>query len=252
MLRTRLLVISLAALCVGVAPAMADLAVVIDSSETMLTIDSKASQFDLTALGTARDSGSRMTAQVQDTVTTNTLDGIRIDGYSMSLGFHFLGAGNAYTANGSFKLGDVSATTTWDMEADFTSSSVALVTVGGEKRLEIQGSLSPISGNPSILMGSEPWVFTGTAQSGPANADGVLTTITIPGAFRYDTGGLVAMYYPVFGQPSSLQDLFNSASVGTHMDNGSVQAQVVVPVPAAFLLGFLGLGAAGLKLRRYA
>ena len=128
MMRTRLFVISLATLCVGVAPALADLAVVIDSSETMLTFNSKASPFDLTALGTARDSRSRMTAQVQDTVTTNTLDGIRIDGYSMSLGFHFLGAGNTYTANGSFKLGDVSATTTWDMEADFTSSNVALVT----------------------------------------------------------------------------------------------------------------------------
>jgi len=109
-----------------------------------------------------------------------------------------------------------------------------------------------MSGNPSILMGSDPWVFTGDMHDGgPGNADGNLLTITVNEPGNHDTGGLVALHYPVYGSFSSLQDLFASLGQGSVLDNGSVHAQVV-PIPAAVLLGMLGLGVTGMKLRKYA
>jgi len=258
MLTRQVRVAFLAVLCVGVAPALAtpDLAVVVDSSETEMMITGWNSANSLTGVVLARDADSRMTAEIQNTNPPyNTLDGIRIDGYSMALTFHFLGAGDAYTANGSFKLGDVDPTVTYDMQADFTSTSVSLATVGGQKRLEMQGRLSTMSGNPSILIGTDPWVFTGTASDGSPNGDGVLTTITVNDPSGYTSGGLVALHYPVYGDYASLEALFGALQTGDTLVNGSVHATTspVVPAPGAALLGLLGVaGVAGLKLRKWA
>jgi hypothetical protein len=251
-MNAKLLVLGLATLCLSTAPALADLAVVVDSSQTMTTITGKTSVNDLTAVVSALNPASDMTVKIQDTVTHATLDGVKLAIYGMDLSFHFLGAGDAYTANGVFKLQDAVGVN-WDLQADFTSTNVALVPIGSDYRLEVQGTFSPMSGNPSILMDSDPWVFKGDMHDGgPGNADGNLLTITVNGPGGYDVGGLVALHYPVYGKFSSLQDLFASLGEGSVLDNGSVHAQVVVPVPAALLLGMLGMGVTGLKLRKYA
>jgi len=252
-MNAKLLVLGLAMLSLSTAPAMADLAVVVDSSQTMTTVVDWTSANDLTAVVSALNDESDMTVKIQDTITHATLDGVKLAIYGMDLGFHFLGAGNAYTANGVFKLQDALGAG-WDLQADFTSTSVALVPIGGEYRLEVQGTLSTMSGNPSILMGSDPWVFTGDMHDGgPGNADGNLLTITVNGPGNYDTGGLVALHYPVYGNFSSLQDLFASLGEGSVLDNGSVHAKISpVPVPGAVMLGMLGVGIIGLIRRRFA
>jgi len=255
MLTKRFRVVFLAVLYLSVVPAMAVPTVVIDSSQTKMTVVDWTSANDLTGVVSALNDQSDLTAKIQDDVTHATLDGVKLASYDMDLSFHFLGAGNAYTANGVFRLQDALGGG-WDVQADFTSTGVTLVPIGSYQRLEIQGTLATMSGNPSILMGSDPWVFTGDMHDGgPGNADGNLLTITVNGPGNYDTGGLVALHYPVYGNFSSLQDLFASLGEGSVLDNGSVHAKispVLVPVPGAVMLGMLGVGIIGLIRRRFA
>jgi len=250
-MKTRFLVLGLAALCVAAAPAMAGLSVVVDSSQTQMTITTKTSQNDVIGVATAKSGTSQLTVETQDNTPPGAiLDGVEETGYTMALTFHFLGAGNAYTANGTALFADADATVPWDIQADFTSTSVALVTVGTSVRLEIQGLMSTMPGNEAILVGGDPWVFTGTASDGSPDGDGNPVTVTVPQAFNYDTGGMVAVNFPVFGSPGTLEAFFASVNQGESLINGSVHAEIV-PVPAAVLLGILGFGAAGLRLRKY-
>lgn len=252
MMKARLLILSVAALCVSVAPAMAELAVVVDSSQTRMMITSKTSANSLTGVVSALDVDSDMTVKSQDTVTHATLDGVKLDSYTMGLTFDFLGAGNVYSANGMFKLQDADPAVTWDLQANFTSTSVKFNKLSSFYMMEVEGTLSPLSG-PSILVGSDPWVFKGHLQSTAGDADGNPLTITVSGASNYGVGGTVALFYPIYGDFGTLQDLFSGLSVGSTLENGSVHAEVTpVPVPAALLLAFVGLGTVGLKLRRLA
>ena len=250
MMKTRWLILGLVALCVSAAPALADLAVVVDASQTKMDIIDKVSAQDLIGKVSALDADSDLTVRLQDTSTSANLDGVKLGGYTMDLTLHFLGAGDSYTATGTFLLQDRDPTVMWDLQAAFTSTSVALVDLAGFYRLEVQGNLSPLA-PPSILGGTAPWSFEGDAQTGAANADGNPLTITVDNPADYTYGGLVALQYPVYGNFSSLENLFSSLCTDCGIENGSVHAQIV-PVPAALLLGLLGMGVTGLKLRRYA
>jgi hypothetical protein len=197
----------------------------------------------------AEDSDSRLTAKIQNSVTHATLDGVRIDGFNMSLTFNFLGSGSTYSANGDFTLADKNSTA---LMARFTSTNVSLSPLGGAEELSIEGLLTTMPGQSSILVGGNPWVFVGDHQQGTANQDSAGTTITVANPLSYITGGLVALHYPVYGDYGSLEELFGALDKSDELDNGSMHAQITpVPVPATVLLGLLGLGAAGLKLRKF-
>jgi len=241
-------------LCLTVAPARAGLQiVVIDSSFTKMTITEKTSASDLTGTIKAEDSNSRLTVRIQDSVTGVTLDGVRIDGFDLSLTFDFLGSDNSYSAVGAFQLADRDVTEPWDIMAQFTSTNVSLSALAGVQMLLIEGTLGIATGESSILVGSSPWIFTGDAQHGTVNGDTVAETVRIADPSLYITGGLVALHYPVYGDYESLEALFDSLDEDSVLDNGSMHAQVTpVPIPAGVMLGFLGLAVAGLKLRQLA
>jgi hypothetical protein len=104
------------------------------------------------------------------------------------------------------------------------------------------------------------WLRDGTANS----FHGVLTGVQYTGDdgwFNGHLGSAAKMDFPAAPWIGSLVELTGTApwfdSASFSVDYGSVGANVigpggVVPVPAAALLGFLGLGIAGLKLREYA
>ncbi|MCU0913201.1 MAG: hypothetical protein MUC88_01400 [Planctomycetes bacterium] len=248
MVKVRWLILSLVACCGTAAPALAHLAVVVDASQTKMTIQNKASAYNLEGLVEALNVNSDLTVQIQDTDTHAALDGVKLDNYDMDLLFHYVGSGNNYTANGTFELEDNSGSS--KMKANFTSTSVSLTTLGGQLQLMMDGVLSTFSGD-SILLGGAPWVFTGDSNFSGADADGNAQTVTIDDPSDHDVGGLVAIHYPVYGKYSTLEQLFTALANGSTLGNGSVHAQVV-PVPAALLLGVLGVGVTGLKLRKYA
>jgi len=247
-----------ATLCLGVAPALAAPTVVIDSSMTKMVVTAKSSAFGLTGVVLARSPGSRMTAEIQDGVPPGViLDGVLIDGYDMALTFDFLGAGDIYSSTGTFVLADKDATLHYDIQAGFASTDIALVTIGGSQSLEIQGTLTTMSGNSAILLGSDPWVFVGDGPDAPGDADGVSTTITVNDPSAYRSGGLVALHYPVYGNYASLEALFGALNPGDTLFNGSVHAQIsaertpgtMIPAPGAALLGLFGAGLVGLVRR---
>ena len=110
----------------------------------------------------------------------------------------------------------------------------------------VNADLTDLGANTSILVGSNPWVFNGQSEIGAEPTEGVANQITILHPENYDSGDLWTVK---FSAPNvSLDELFR---VDRALSAGEVKGEVV-PVPAAVLLGLLGLGAAGVKLRRLA
>jgi hypothetical protein len=149
-------------------------------------------------------------------------------------------AANLWTAAGTLTFTDT-ATGTNAIAASIASTSI----VATGTSLEIRGALGPLTGTSILVNRGDPWVFAGNADDGsPANADGVANQITVLAPASYDAGDILTLK---FGYQGTVDGFFGQNEV---LSGGEVKG-AIVPVPAAILLGFLGLGAAGLKLRRY-
>jgi hypothetical protein len=248
------------ALFVAATPVMADLAVVVSSSETKMTITSKNGDATIvTGMIAAEGPDSVLQVKIQDTITSADLDAVTLKPYNLEVLLTFTGSGNDYSATGTLKVwdrvGDTS--TTPDIYGQFVSASVSyaytpISALCGFGSLILGGTVVTMPGEQSILLpSSDPWVFQGDRHDDDiaADADGVADTIRLlQSVSNYDTGALVALHFPVCGKSPTLQDLFKKSST---IGNGDVQA-VVVPLPAAVLLGMLGLGAASMGLRKFA
>ena len=178
----------------------------------------------------------------------NPLDFTQIDDYAyhfyVFLDFYKHGS-NVYSATGQVFISDLGPGPAWPatIEADFMSSRIALV----GSALQIEGYLYTPAGRTSILQQDTPggaWVFCGDPGTG-ADGDGVVT-VAYPNSFS--RGTMFVSAYPTGA--SSLDQLF-SRDWTTEMQMG-VLAGYVVPVPAAVLLGMIGLGMASVKLRKFA
>jgi hypothetical protein len=236
-----LLVICFAALCLSVAPAMADL-VDFTAYETLMTVD-------VTGVG----DGTTATTTIEAQYPTSSLDMYMYDGdgselqslimepYVLTATFDFTGAGDDYSAIGSLVVNDTTSST--KIAADFVSTTVTFEPIsagwGGHwaSRLTMTGNLTPQGTNTSILLGGSSWVFVGTTG-----------TISLANADDFDHGDMMILqYYVPYG---SLQDFF--VANGARDAYGLLNAQIHSPIPPAVLLGIIGLGVAGLKLRKYA
>jgi hypothetical protein len=167
------------------------------------------------------------------------LDSLLVEPYSLSAVLNFVGSGNSYSVTGSLVVNDADGA---KIAANFQSANVRFESlIAGNpysNTIYVSGYLSPAAG-PSILVGnSDPykWEFKG-ATDAISLADNIAS---------YDTGNMVVYEFNV-NYGSLQQFLAANGAEALGMLNATV-----VPVPAAVLLGFLGLGAAGLKLRKSA
>ena len=238
--RRLLLVISLAALCLSTAPAMADF-VDLTASQTLMTVDVTGSGDGTTATATvmAEDPTSSMDMYIYAD-DGSELQSLIAEPYDLTATLDFTGSGNDYSAIGSLMVNDTSST---KIAADFVSTTSTFEPIpiwGGNwaSRLTMTGSLTPQGTNTSILLGGSSWEFVGTTG-----------TISLANADSFDQGTMIVFeYYVPYG---SLQDFF--AADGAKDAYGMLNAQIhSTPIPAAVLLGIIGLGVAGLKLRKYA
>ncbi|MCX5674712.1 MAG: hypothetical protein NTX87_06865, partial [Planctomycetota bacterium] len=164
-----------------------------------------------------------------------------------------------WSATGSLLVSD-QTTATNAIEAHFRSTNI-LIKNGSGYTLNIDGILSPLSGESILVNRGDPWRFAGDGnvyhvtfpadfyfRPTPASpdADGTPGQITVAQSRSYGNGDLfvIKVNVPV----GTLDDLFAS---DRSMTGGEVKGSIV-PAPAAVLLGLVGLAAVGWYRRRLA
>lgn len=254
-MKTRLLVMTLAVLSLNAIPATADLQVYVDIDGTKMTVNGTANTAAIRIDPTLLGSRPTVFATLQDRETTAALDTTEItDALGDMLLFDLAfteSAPGIWSATGELYLDD--ATGYFRIAGSFVSD---YVTIHGDD-LDIEGSLVPLyaAGAESLLLpgaSSYPaWTFQGQVGGGDGGPydDGVANTITVPGNLGwFIDGNVLVMHHTLPMGIRSFEALF--ADGERALTTGDIDI-TVVPVPAAILLGFLGLGAAGLKLRRF-
>ena len=240
MMKRKLLVVFCLSLFLGAAPAMADLALVYDMGYAVLDYDALSKKLTVheTTLST-------LSLSIFDDVANVTTDEAALWGGSQ---FNLLldltlvdeAGDDNWSASGSLQFTDIDT-------ADYAVSAAvqinSITTAGGA--LELRGSLSPLSGTSILVNRGDPWVAGGSALSLAVGSDGVQDQITVNNADSYDGGEILTIK---FGVTTGLDELFGQNRTLT---NGDVKGSVV-PVPGAVLLGILGLGAVGIRLRKFA
>ena len=236
--RIFLLVICFAALCLSAAPAMADF-VDLTAYETMMTVTDVWDGTTATTTVVSQYPTSSMDMYIKDS-DGNILQSLIVMPYDLTATLDFTVAGGVYSATGSLVVNDTGGT---KIAADFLSTSVTFTPEDKgffwASVLEVTGYLTRLETNPSILLGGSSWVFEDTTTG---------DTISLAsGADNFDHGEMIVYeYYVNYG---SLQDFLEAGVMDAY---GVLNAEIhSTPIPAAVLLGVIGLGVVGLKLRKY-
>ena len=221
-------------------PAMAD--IVLEYHMFSATLD-----FDgANKLEVYQSPGSILEVFKNDDVALTTLDTARIIGgsnfdFMLDLTMIDLPGANNWSALGTLKFTDNDMSDN-AVEAGVQSTSITLE--GGT--LEIKGVLMDLN-PPSILVNrGDPWEFAGDFEADTPDEDLIANHVTMYNPQSYDGGDLLTLKFSL-GTLTLDQFFSDSRLVGSGEVKGSI-----VPVPGAVLLGLLGLGAAGMKLRKYA
>ncbi len=233
-MKTRLLMVSVAVLCLGAVPVTADL--IYDMGNATLDFTQSTSNL------LVRESGlSQLYVELDDPAGA-ALDNVAIIGganFDLAVDLTMVQLGvNTWSASGTLAFTDI-ATGTNAVEAMITGASVTSTGTS----LEIRGALQ---GEPVLVNRGDPWVFVGNADGGGADQDSTSSQITVLNPESYDGGTILTLK---FGMTLPLDEFFGQDRLG--LTGGEVKG-AIVPVPAAVLLGMLGMGIAGLKLRKHA
>ena len=240
-MKIKLLILSIAVLCLSATPAMADLVLTYDMAGAELSYDAGTKK--LTVYETAL---SNLEVRQKDDTTNTTLDYAAVVGgtnFNLLLDLTLVdGPGvNDWSGTGSFGFTDTSLAS----NAVEAAVQTYLIVWDGSS-LTIKGYLNDLLPNTSILVKrGDPWVFAGSAVNTALGSDGTADQVTMYHPGSYNGGLLITIE---FGIGSNLDTLFASDQT---LSGGIVTGQVV-PVPAAIVLGILGLGVVGWKLRKFA
>lgn len=233
----KLFVICFAALCLSAAPAMADF-VDLTAEYTLMTVtDTDTSSEGITTASTIirpiSPFVSKMDMYIKDD-GGNVLQSLEDEPYDLTAMLVFTGSGNDYSATGSLEVYDDGYTR---IAAYFESTTLIFDSVynpwAGKwiGTLTMNGFLTPQE-PPSILLGS-PWEYK---------------TISLADPSSFTLGNMMVFEYTV--QFETFQEFL---AVSGADGSGYLHAEIhSTPIPAAVLLGVIGLGVVGLKLRKYA
>ena len=231
--RTLLLVICFAALYFSAVPAMADF-VDLTAYETVMTVTDVWDGTTATTIVEAEFPTSTMNMYIKDN-DGNILQSLVVQPYDLTATLVFTGSGNDYSAIGSLVVNDTSST---KIDAAFLSDMVTFTPGAWISTLTMTGYLTPQPGNTSILLGGNPWEF----------ANSPTEKISLTNADDFDHG--IMIVFEMFLHAPSLQDYLSADGA---QGQGQLTAQIhSTPIPGAVLLGVLGLGVVGVKLRKYA
>jgi hypothetical protein len=111
----------------------------------------------------------------------------------------------------------------------------------------LKGSLfdSAVKVDSALLNDAASFDFPMSLDFAQLGADGAGNTLTLNNWDSWDAGDLVSLHFVTAGM--NLDTFFGDSRAA----GGAVDLSVV-PVPTTVLLGILGLGVAGVKLRKYA
>jgi len=256
-MKIKLLVFCFAALCLIAAPTRADMAVHVDIDKTILsyTPDSVPPGGTPTGTGTITlmsDAWLDANIFVNGSQTDNTkiyndifLSPDATFNAGMTLNLTQISTNN-WLATGTLFVTD--ATLTNRIDATFTSTNMWFDLQRG---INIDGVLVDNT-PPAILVGPDPWTFQGETESiTPAGgSDSTANQLTLTNWPMFDIGTIMTMHFGGV-TATTLDGLFTVSSPVGGYTHGDIDIKIV-PIPAAVLLGVIGLGVVGLKLRKYA
>ena len=182
-------------------------------------------------------------------ITPGGLDtgGTLIDAFNMIITVERLGLDD-WIATGTVVIRDLDGIA---MNGDFTSNVLQTVT-GAHTQFQMLGVVRPLDGEDSILRPTEePWVFKGENQLFGNGSDSTANQITVNNRDTYESADSTTISIAV-SVPASLDVFFDKDRSSATSLLQSQTTITAVPVPAAVVLGLLGLGLVGIKLRRYA
>jgi hypothetical protein len=230
--KKRLLIVSLAAFCLSAPAAKAD----------MLTFDVTNTTMDYhqsyNGVEISNTSNSTLQASLLNSGGTPIQSASIASGnnFAMSVNLSIGSSGGSYKATGAVALSDYGASEN-RIVGDFTSTRIDVYGGGNIYFLTITGTLDPLGTNGAVLNPwAASWTFDGDAPS----------AITIANPAGWDYGDMVTFNWGI-GNISTPAAFF----ANDHTLFGGEAAFSAVPVPAAILLGMLGLSVAGVKLRKY-
>lgn len=237
----------IAVLCAFVAtPAFAELVLTYDMSAAQLTYTLATKTLTVT-----ETLGSDLQVRKEDDGAGVIIDNTQIEdggfGLTLELALLDLPGANNWSGMGSFSFTDTGAANVVEAAVQTTSITMDMIVANPEVYLlVVQGALSDLGSNTRILVGSDPWVFNGESEIGGEPTEGTANQITMFGPENYDSGFVLTLK---FAAPGGSLDGLLSQDRG--LSGGEVKG-AIVPVPAAVLLGMLGLSVAGLGLRKRA
>jgi hypothetical protein len=256
-MKTKLLFLSLAVLCLSAAPAIAGLQLRMDSLEAYMSVTT-GDAFNATGtitLGTGGilnvDLETDAGGSWADLDNAQMLKSVSDPDFLLSnLTFTKVAVDN-WTATGNLTISDTVGTR---VLADFTSNYVAINAASSDPGdpewfFTMAGDLDPQSPTSILVNGTSggSWTFLGEfTKPGAPNADGTLNQVTVNGWELWSEGTLLELHLQV--GTGSLDTFFTTN--GTYQD-GQLNV-TITPIPGAVLLGVLGLGVVGWKLRKYA
>ena len=145
-------------------------------------------------------------------------------------------------------LADFNATKFVFNDAEINAAPMGLV----EKEFRVVGALSPYTGSdfvpsgaPSVLIGGDPWEFSGYN----AITDD-FETLSVSNRDAYSSGQLTTIHFSI-----NVAEGVDTMDELLAVDRSSPQGDafgMLIPAPTAVILGLLGLSVVGIRMRRHA